>query len=90
MYPALHLVQVSDVGPQAAQPGHVIQEEAPALDHDVALHALQADVLPDGEYVPAEHFVHFPVVESKPYPAAHDEHFPVAFKQYPLQPVGHV
>ena len=49
MYPALHLVQVSDVGPQAAQPGHVVQEEAPALDHDVELHALQTDVLPDGE-----------------------------------------
>ena len=49
LYPALHLVQVSDVGPQAEQPGHIVQEEAPALDHDVALHALQADVLPDGE-----------------------------------------
>ena len=49
LYPALHLVQVSDVGPQAAHPGHVVQEEDPALDHDVVLHALQTDVLPDGE-----------------------------------------
>ena len=43
------MVQASDVGPQAEQPGHIVQEDAQALDHDVALHTLQADVLPDGE-----------------------------------------
>ena len=38
LYPALHFVQVSDVGPQAAHPGHVVQEGAPSLDQDVSLH----------------------------------------------------
>ena len=37
------------VVPQAEQPGHVVQEAAPAFDHDVELQDLQTSVLPDGE-----------------------------------------
>ena len=61
MYPALHSVHVADVGPHLEQPGQIVHEAAPAFDQAFASHDLQAEVLPNGEYLPAEHFVHLPL-----------------------------
>ena len=61
IYPALHDEHLPFVASHFEQPVHVLQDEAFAEDHVVRSHALQAEVLPDGEYVPAEHCVQFPL-----------------------------